>query len=138
MKILRSFLVIFVIGLSALFAKEATPFPDLSTALPTEKLSKQVKLAGFEIYIYATDSEFAKLKKKFSGFLGADWTEVKLNPKSKKTINEAAEAVKAKGGVMEGVAIVSNPEFPGTHILLQQMKKKSESKKTLVITVIRN
>jgi hypothetical protein len=136
MKTLHAFLSASLIGISTLFAEDGRSLPDLSKAFPSEKLFNQTKLEGIETYAYATDFDFADLKKKFIEFLGKGWTEAKVDPEIEKSTNEA---MKAQGMAMEGNTLFSNPEFPGTQIGLTQMKMELEGKKFMAnITVIRN
>lgn len=136
MKILRSLLLALFIGLTISTAEEVMPLPDLSKAFPTEKLFTQTKLAGIEVYAYATNHDFATLKKELQVFLGEGWTEVKVNPVIEKVTNET---IKAQGVEMEGNTLFSHPEYPHTQIGLTQMKMDLVGKKFIAnITVVRN
>lgn len=135
MKVRHSFAFVLLISLSGLCAQDPKPFPDCAKAFPTEKLFTQTKMGSFETYAYATDFDFAELKKKFREFLGEGWTEEEIDPEVNKA---ASEAMKAQGKVMEGNVLFSNPVFPDVRIGLTQIRMEIEGKKFMAsIAVIR-
>ncbi|NNC89603.1 MAG: hypothetical protein HKN82_14200 [Akkermansiaceae bacterium] len=133
MKPLLPLLFASILNSPLLLAEESKGIPDLAKAFPTEKLFNQTNLEGLESYSYATNLEFAELKKKFGEYLGKDW---KVDPEIEKATKEAMEK---RDLAMEGNSLFSNPEFPGVQIGLTQIKMELEGKKFVAsVTVIRD
>ena len=109
--------------------------PDFTKAFPSEEYLEHIHSGWFASYSYGSDQKFASLKKQFIRHMGKGWVEEKPDPADMK---KGEEDMKARGTKLLGNMIITNPDFPGVSIALNQVQfSQPEVRTKIVITVVK-
>jgi hypothetical protein len=106
--------------------------PDFTKAFPSEEFLGILNFARADSYSYGSDLKFALLKKQFIRHMGEGWVEAKPDPAD---MMKGEEETKLSGMKTLGHMIISNPDFPGVSIALNQIQFQPGIRTKIVITV---